>query len=718
MSITQSIRDKYARWAVIAIAVSLLGFILMDAFAGRAKMFGGNDTVIGKINGKKIDYRDYSLKVKAQEDQYQAQGYPMNDQTRQQIQESVWNQEITESVMGDQYNELGLSVSKKEMGDILYGADAPKDIKQAFTDPKTGMFNASEAKKSLDQMMKDPEKKAQLLSFMQGLESQRLMQKYTSLLSNSVYYPKWYADKQIADNALIANISFVTVPYTSIPDSAVKVTDAEIQDYINKHKKDFEQKEETRSFEYVTFSASPSAADTAAVRNSLLNLKDSFATTTDNERFLRTNGSTFPYFNSYVSKTKMQQTNKDSILSAGVGKVYGPYVDANSQNNSAVMALSKIVDVKQWPDTVKVRHILVATQQQNPQTGQSMQVRSEQDAKKLIDSIQRLNNKGVSFDTLVAKFSDDPGSKQKGGVYENITTGQMVPEFNDFIFGHKTGEKGIVKTDFGYHYIEILSQKGSTPAYKIAYLAKPIVASNETDNNASNAANLFAGKSRDIKSFNANYDNDLKGKGMNKLSVPDVRANDFSVPGLGNSRELVKAIFNTDKGDVIEKPIRVGDNYVVAVVTEINKPGVQSVAKARPAVEQVLRNEKKAEQIKQKIGTVSTLEDAAAKTGTSIQNVDSVRFNNDRKIAFESKVIGASFNPANNGKVVKEAIAGTSGVYVVRVNGVGTAPVDMANPDDVRKSLEARARQMAQYNSPVEALKKKADIVDNRAKFF
>ena len=36
----------------------------------------------------------------------------------------------------------------------------------------------------------------------------------------------------------------------------------------------------------------------------------------------------------------------------------------------------------------------------------------------------------------------------------------MVPEFNDFIFGNPVGSKGIVKTEFGYHYIEILSQKG------------------------------------------------------------------------------------------------------------------------------------------------------------------------------------------------------------------------------------------------------------------
>jgi peptidyl-prolyl cis-trans isomerase D len=713
MSITQKIRDKYARWAVIAIAVSLLGFIMMDAFAGRTRLFGGNSTTVGTINGKKIDARDFSAKVKAQEDQYQAQGQ-LNDQVRQQIQDAVWNQEVTESVMGDEYSKLGLTVGKKEMGDILYGSNPPQELKQAFTDQKTGMYNGFEAQKAINQMMKDPQRKVQMLQFFDAQEAQRLMLKYSSLLSNSVYYPKWYVETQISDNGLSANISFVNVPYTTVSDSAAKVTNSEIEDYISKHKKDFEQKEETRGFEYVSFSAAPSAADTAATRTSLLALKDSFAATTNYETFLRAN-SALPYFDSYVSKTKMQQPNKDSILSAGVGHVYGPYVDPGQSGASLV--LSKIVDEKIWPDTVKVRHILVATVQQNPQTGQSQQIRSDADAKKLIDSVQGLANKGVPFDTLVAKFSDDPGSKEKGGVYDNITTGQMVPTFNDFIFSHKTGEKGIVKTDFGYHYIEILSQKGSTPAYKIAYLAKPIVASNETDNNAQNAANLFSGNSRDLQAFNANFDKDLKGKGLNKLSVPEVHPNDFTVQGLGSSREFVKAVFNADKGDVLP-PIRVGDQYVVAVVTDITKPGLVSVAKARNIVEPILRNQKKAELIKEKIGAISTLEATASKMGQQVQNVDSIRFNNDRKLAFEGKVIGASFNPANNGKVVNEAIAGNNGVYVLRVNSVANIPTEMSNPADVRRALEMRARQMSMYNNPVEALKKKADITDDRAKFF
>jgi peptidyl-prolyl cis-trans isomerase D len=302
----------------------------------------------------------------------------------------------------------------------------------------------------------------------------------------------------------------------------------------------------------------------------------------------------------------------------------------------------------------------------------------------------------------------------------------MVPPFNDWIFTHKTGETGVVKTPFGYHFIEILSQKGSSPAYKIAYVAKPIDASQETDNNAQNAASLFAGDSRDEKSFNQNWEKNLKGKGINKLTASDIKPLDFAIQGInGTSRKFIKDIFEADKGDVVG-PERVGDSYVVAIVTDISKEGVSSVAHARPAIEPLLRNKKKAEVIKKNIGQVTTLEAASAKVSQQIQTVDSVRFSGaNNMLGYEPKVLGAAFNPANKGKVASEPIAGQAGVYVLRVDNTTTIPVETASIEDQRKMMENQTRQrimsQMQYgggNPFIEPLKKSIKIKDNRAKFF
>jgi peptidyl-prolyl cis-trans isomerase D len=716
MSVIQSIRDKYARWAVVAIALSLLGFIMMDALVGRSSLFGGNSTTLGKVNDKKIEVQDFEAKVKQMEDNMQRQGYA-GGETRYQAVENVWNQQIEQTLMEEEFEKLGMRVGKKELNDILFGANPPQDIKQGFTDPKTGVFNLGAAQQYFNNLRKNgsAEEKTQMNQYLANLELQRLAEKYSSLLGNSNYYPKWMIEKQNADNSLLGKISFVQVPYSSISDSSVKVTDDEIKDYINKHKDEFKQEEETRSISYVVFNASPSVNDSAVVRNQLANLKNEFATAKDDAAFLARNGSTVEFYDSYLGKSVIQVPAKDSIFTLPKGGVYGPYIDGGNY------VLAKLIDTKVMPDSAKARHILIQTNV--PQSGQVLL--DDSTAKKRIDSIKAALNAGARFDSLAIKLSADKGSAEKGGLLATETSeyfpqGQMVKAFNEFVFNGKVGDRDVVKTEYGYHLIEILDLKNQEPHYKVAYLSKPIVPSPETDNAAQNAASLFAGDSRDSKSFNDNYEKNLKAKGINRLSAVDLKPNDYNINGLGISRALVKNVFDADRGDVLQ-PEHVGDNYVVALVTEINEEGTVSVNRARSVVEPVLRNQKKAAQIKDKIKSITTLEAAATALGQPVQIADSLRFSNNRTnpmLGYENRVIGAAFNAANKGKVVTEALEGQAGVYVIRVDNIGTTPVEAANIDEQRKMLEMQARQAMAYRSPLMALRKTATVKDYRAKFY
>ena len=171
-------------------------------------------------------------------------------------------------------NSLKIEVGKKELGDILYGANAPQDIKQQFTDEKTGQFNAVLAKQNIDQVLKKgtPEQKANISNYINQLAELRMSDKYFSLLSNSTNFPRWMIEKQNADNSQLAKISLVREVYSSIADSTIKIEDSEIAAYINKNKSQYKQ-QESRSINYVTFSAAPSAADSAEVKNRLVTLK-------------------------------------------------------------------------------------------------------------------------------------------------------------------------------------------------------------------------------------------------------------------------------------------------------------------------------------------------------------------------------------------------------------------------------------------------------------
>lgn len=695
MSVIQRIRDKGA-WIVFAIiALALIAFILQDGVGRGSRAFSSN--TIGKVNGEKITRTEFEEKLNMQE-RYAAQ----QGMGREQLVTAVWNQEVERLVLNQEFDKLGLQVGAKELSDILFGENSP--LRQEFTDPKTGVFNADDARRAFAQIKKSRNKE-QLAMIQNGyidptIES-ALRNKYQALVQQAVYIPKWLVEKQEADNNAISNISYVYVPYASVSDSLAKVSDDDMMAYEKKHSKQFTKDEESRSISYVSFSAAPSSADSAAVLGQITALKNDFEHAEDVGAYISRVGSEIPFYNSYFSKAKMQQPNKDSLTKIPVGSVYGPYIDAQDYT------LAKMVGIKQWPDSVKVRHILIATA--DPRAGQV--IREDSVAKKLVDSIETAVKGGADFNALVQKYSDDPGSKEKGGVYEYFPQGQMVVPFNDYVFDHPVGSKGVVKTDYGYHYIEILGQKGMNPVYKIAYLSKAIVASNETVSNANTHAAQFAASSKNGKQFNENA---LK-SGLSIMPGNDIKQNDFAVPGVGQSRQLVRWIYEHGVGDVSD-PTEVGDRYVVAIVTAVNKAGLMSPTEARAFGEGLVRNEKKAAQIISTKFKGNSLESYASSAGTTVMKADSIGFNAPfiPNIGNEPKIVGAAFNKSLNGKA-SEPIAGGTGVFAVQVVNSG-ARAGVMDPAAIRQNLLQGAR-MAAYRS-LEALRKAASIKDNRSKFY
>ncbi len=720
MSILQQIRDK-AAWLVFGlIALSLVGFLLMDAFVGKSRFFGSNNTTVGVVNGEKLDFVKMQQEAAAQEDQYKAQGYPVNEATQQNIKDGLWKQFIEETVLTDVYNKVGLQVSDRELNDMLVGPNAIPQIRQRFTDSKTGLFDAVGAANRINQLRSiykgnkksSADYEAARNFFEQGLPqliASRLREKYIALLTNSAYVPKWMAEKTIADNSQVASISYVDNPYTTIADSTVKVTDEEINDYVSKHKDQFKQ-EESRSFAYVSFSAAPTATDSANTLQQLQNLKAAYITTNDAPNFIANNGSDIGFFDSYVQKSKLQIPNKDSITSLSKGSVFGPYQDASNY-----VIAKKVAEIS-MPDSIKARHILVATT--DPKTGQP--VLEDSIAKKRIDSIKLLIDGGVKFDSLARKLSDDQGSKLQGGMLvtpqsQYFAAGQMVKEFNDFCIEGKPGEKKIVKTQFGYHSIEILDQKSFEPAYKIGYLAKKIDASPETDQSASGLANQFAGESRNQKSFDEN----AQKKNLQKIFATDVLPSDNSIRGLGTSRSLVRWLNDAEKGEVSE-PFSVGDKYIVAVVTEINSEGTMNATKARAMVEPIIRNQKKAELIIKKIGNAASPESVAAATGQPLQKADSISFASPYipNLGAEGKVVGAAFDQSLKGKPASPAITGNGGVFVIKVDNVFARINQNADLEQTRANLLAQDRSALSNNRLIDALTKTATIKDYRGKVY
>jgi peptidyl-prolyl cis-trans isomerase D len=717
MSIIQSIREK-AAWLVFGlIALSLIGFLLMDAFVGRSRLFGNRSTVIGTVNGEKIEFTDFEKAMTDQEEQLKARGYQVNDAMLQNVRDMVWRQVTEDVLLNEDYSALGIQISDKEVNDMLVGQNAIPDIKQAFTDPKTGVFDVQAAAAQINQLRNlyksGPKKSGDNSRYemarrffeesLPQIVKMRMREKYTALFANSAYVPKWMLEKANSDNSQLASISYVAAPYFSIPDSAAKISDAEIQDYITKHPDQFKQ-EESRSLAYVSFNAGPNAADSQRIKQQLTDLESDFRKADDIEAFFGRVGSSQPFYDGYVGKARIMVPNKDSIFALSKGQLFGPYLDAGSY------VVAKMVDEKVLPDSVRARHILIATT--DARSGQV--INEDSVARKRIDSIRNVLDHGGNWDSLAAKLSDDPGSKEKGGDLGYFTSDRMVKEFADFCFNGKKGEKKIVKSQFGYHYIEILDQKNFEPAYKVAYMSRKIDASQETDQAAFGLASQFAGQSRDAKAFDEN----VQKQGLGKMMAPDIAPAESNIPGLGTNRQLVQWAYKADIGNVSE-PFTVGDRYVVAELVEINKAGTMTPAKARNQVEPIVRRKKKSEMIAQKLGSPASLDAASTAAGQPVQHADSLRFASGfiPNVGQEPKVVGATFDKQLSGKAISPAIAGNAGLFFIKVDNVSAMSNPNADVQQQRFMQEQMERQMIDRGL-TETMRKRAEIKDFRSNFF
>lgn len=699
MSIIQSIRDRGA-WIVFGIiALALIAFILQDGLSRQGSLFANTSTV-GKINGVKIDKAEFDKKV-----EMASRG---NASQYENLRQQLWNQEMMQVLLKQEFDAAGLSCGNKQLSEELFKPESP--LMNEFKNQETGMIDVEAAKQAFANIKKS--KKAEQQNeiyeyYIKPVILNTLNKKYNAMLTNAAYAPKWLVEKQQAEANKFTNVAYVAIPYSSIADSTIKVTDDELVAYATKNSKKYSKDEETRVLQYITFDAMPSKADSNAVLTKLETLKQDFVTATDAKQFFAKNSSSIPYLGSYVSKKQIQQPVKDSLFKLSVGQTYGPYLD----NNNYVIA--KMVGVRNIPDSAKARHILVSTHSRSQQGGLE-RMRDDSSAKHIMDTIQMQLAAGKPFDSLNIKFSDDKASAAKGGDLGWFGSTQMVAEFAKACFTNSVGYKGVVKTEFGYHYIEVTGQKGNDVGYDIAYLARPITVSNETDIAIKNEAASFLQKVKNRKQF------DEEVAKLKKVSFPsaEIKETDGSISGLGNNRILVKWVYDNNTGDITDQVYDIDNKYVVGVIAAVNKKGVPSAATLKPMVESFVRNEKKAQQIiatKFKGNTLEAI--VAANAGLTIQRADTLMYTQDFVPGLgsnEPKFTGAAFNASNKGKVT-EPIAGSSGVFALKIDNIG-AKAGVNNADNFKQSIISNLKGAG--NGVFEALKKMASIKDNRAKLY
>lgn len=696
MAVIQKIRNQYAKLAGFVIALALVGFLLMDAGNNLKKIFSGSEYV-AKVNGEKIEPKEYAERVQELESLYEIMGNKIDDNMRAQIHNQLLNQMVFEKAIEPQMDKLGLTVTKEEEKEMISGANPDPMVMQFpyFKNPETGLFDPQMLmafeKKQIGNSNDERVQKAYAAweTMKQFIKRQHLINKYMSMFAGGAYTPKYLTDRITKDQSTIASIRYVKVPYTSINDNEVKVTDADLNAYIQKHAAQYQIEDPTRSIEYVSFDANPSADDTAKVVTAINQLKTEFAATNDNENFVNRN-SEESYNNGFVTKNTFMSQYADSIFKSPVGEVFGPYFE------NGAYKLAKVTEKRTLPDSVKFRQIGVAVKVKGTD------VMADSAAKRRIDSIEMAIKAGADFKTIFDRYAEKPSNIPNPGEFD-ITLAQMPQvvkelsqDFADFLTDGHPGEKRVIKVEndnyTGYQYVELMSQEAIQPAAKIAVISKPLNASEATINAAYAKANEFAGKNANGKAF----EEAVKKDHLNKLVADNIKVNDFVIPGIGASREVIRWVYDAKQGDV-SQVFALDNRYIVAKLDAIRDKGlVQIDASNRPMFESQVKAEKKADLIAQKYKGVAGVDALAQSAGQQVQSLDSFNASSAYlpNLGFEPKVVGYSFYEGFKPNTMSPAIKGVDGVFFISLVNRASNVTSKADPLQMQQQIMMQSMQL------------------------
>jgi len=705
MAILNSIR-KRGIFLILIIAMALFAFILSDVLTR-----GGGSSVentVGTVNGVDIDRENFANLV---ENTQNSMGPNANTNQAMKL---VWDREVRRILMEEQYEKLGLRAETDQVNQALsiYLANDPtfQDENGNYSELKMLEYAAQVKSNAAT----NPAAYEAWNNYIKNVANTVLENTYMGMLRGGLSSTIADGEQQYRFENDKVNMQYVYIPYTSVDDASIEVSEEEIAAYIKDNPKTFEVGPQV-DFQYVLIEETASQQDIDDARTDIMKLLENqtdssevggtttilgFKDTKKYVDYVNANSDT-PYTDRWYTQEQLPNAIKDTMFDLNEGDVYGPYQVDKTLN------LTKLITKRQLPDSARVRHILIPLGL-NPTDSIS---RTDEQAKKTADSLLTILKGNKSrFDSFVTQFSSDIGSIDNGGVYEWFEYTKMVPQFRDYSFEQSVGDIGIVRTNFGYHIIDVLGQKDFKDVVKIATITKEIEPSETTINEIFAQATNF-----EIEAASGDFGEQAKAQGLDVRPVNKVGELDASIPGIGNARTIVNWAFNeeTNVGDISR--FNVSQGYVIAQLTRRSPRGLQSVAESSVIVTPILRNKKKAAQIiANSSGT--TLQEIAASQNVTVQTATAVTMAAPTMpgAGNEPKVVGAAFGTEPGQET--GFIEGKNGVFKIRVTAINKAP-DLENYASYANQLKTSVTQTLSTNV-LKALKESADIEDNRATFY
>lgn len=698
MATLQKIRDKGPLIAIV-IGIALLAFLLGDV----NKIFStGNKQDIADINGTKVSLQEYQKRYNNYEKGFKllTGESSISTENAKYVKSQVWNKIVKNYALSDTYDDLGIDVSGTEIAKIISGENMQNGLdpltKQVFSD-KNRQFDAKAAVNFFTNAS-ETENGAQVAAFLEAeMKDNRKFTKYVALIQKGINTTTFEAKNAYKERTKLVDFNYATKKYNTVADSTINVTDADLDAYYSKHKKEYEQKE-SRDIAYVTFNIVPSEEDKQATKKELDYYKDEFADI---------NLSNFDEVVNYVNANSNKKFSyphlsinevKDSALFfASSDTVFGP----TYENGSYVM--KRVFDRVTIADSVKVRHILIQPDGQV--------IKDMDRAKEVADSLMNLIKGGTDFAEVAKNNSAYKVTGDKGGdlgmLNEAALLNQLGNEFSDECFASKKGELKIIETKYGIHIAEVLDfSKEKNEKVRLAIISQEVRPGNTTVNDYFTQARDFsAAAENNIEKFNSLIEKD----GLTKRIANNIEPSTEVIAGIDNPNSIINWLYKDETEKVsVSSAFQDGDMFIVAIVTEVREEGTAPLALVKDKVTSQVIKMKKGEQFSKEMANVTDLPKEAKNISFS-----SSRLNDD---GVEYKVIATAVNSEKD--KVSKPIIGENGVYVLKVNSITGGEVsDEIDLTNDKKNAE-RMNNFRISREMFDAIKEATDVVDNRHKFM
>jgi peptidyl-prolyl cis-trans isomerase D len=301
-------------------------------------------------------------------------------------------------------------------------------------------------------------------------------------------------------------------------------------------------------------------------------------------------------------------------------------------------------DIQQYqvPNRVHVEHILLMTVGKTD--AEVAEIHQKAD-----DILKQAKKPGAKFEDLAKKYSEDPGTKDKGGDLGWVTQGQTVKEFETTAFTQPKGTiSDLVKTEYGFHIIKVLDKENAhtKPFEEVKDSIRAPLLLSKADQQAGDIADKLSTTIR--QSSKVTLDDLAK---QYHLSVGETRPVSATDPiiELGSSKEVKDAVFGQRVGE-LSTPIHTERGYIILTVKEVQPAHQGTLAEVRDRIIADLKQEKgtdlarqKADDLEKRIKGGEKFEAAAKALGLEAKTSDFFARSGSISGAASGKQLSAAF---------------------------------------------------------------------------